>query len=124
MHRGLIVVGHGARDSSWREPFDALAARLRAVAPATPLRLAFLELMEPDLEGAAAELIGEGVDAILIVPIFFGQGGHLRRDLTELLGALRRSHPHVAFECVRAAGEDRDVLEALVRYCIRSLESG
>ncbi len=122
MRQGLIVFGHGARDPGWREPFDALVERIRALSPATPLRLAFLELTEPDLESAAAELVAQGIDAIRIVPIFFGQGGHVRRDLPERVDALRRSYPGTAFESARPVGEDRDVLEALARCCIRGLE--
>jgi sirohydrochlorin cobaltochelatase len=123
MRQGVIVFGHGARDPRWREPFDALVERIRALSPATPVRLAFLELMEPDLESAAAELVAQGIDAIRVVPIFFGQGGHVRRDLPERVDALRRSYPGTAFECARPVGEDRDVVEALARYCIRGLEA-
>ena len=122
MQRGLILFAHGARDPKWAEPFEALAARVRALAPATPVRLAFLELMKPDLETAAADLVSNGVDAVRIVPIFLGQGGHVRRDLPERVAALRASHPHVAFDTTPPAGEDRSVLDALAQVCVRDLD--
>ena len=122
MARALILLAHGARDPLWAEPFSRLAARVRALSPHTPVRLAFLELMQPDLETAAGELVAQGVDAIRIAPIFFGQGGHVRRNLPERLAALRRRHPGAAFACSEPAGEDADVLDALVRYCLRDLE--
>ena len=117
--RALIVLAHGARDPGWADPFRELLARVRALAPDTPAQLAFLESMQPDLETAAGALIAKGADAIRIAPVFFGQGGHLRRDLPERLAALRRRHPGVAFACSEPAGEDPDVLDALVRYCLR-----
>src|SRR5215831_7041888 len=99
MRRGLILFAHGARDPGWAEPFETLAARVRALAPDTPVRLAFLELMTPDLGAAAAELIASGAQSIRIVPIFLGPGGHLRRDLPQRVAALRDKHLGVSFEC-------------------------
>jgi sirohydrochlorin cobaltochelatase len=123
MGRALILFAHGARDPVWAEPFEALAARVRALSPETPVRLAFLELMQPDLETAAAELVAGGVQAIRIVPIFFGQGGHVRRDLPARIAALRARYAGVSFESAAPAGEDRTVLDALARYCVSGLES-
>jgi sirohydrochlorin cobaltochelatase len=122
MARGLILFAHGARDPLWAEPFEALVARVRTLTPATPVRLAFLELMQPDLDGAAADLVAAGVDTIRIVPIFFGQGGHLRRDLPARVEALRAKHRGTTFACAPAAGEDGEVLDALARFCVRWLD--
>src|SRR6266700_3286829 len=119
MARGLILFAHGAREPGWAEPFEALTARVRALAPATPVRLAFLELMQPDLNGAAADLIATGIDAVRIVPIFFGQGGHLRRDLPKLVEQLRVNHPRATFQCAPPVGEDSGVLDAIARFCVR-----
>src|SRR5271154_2970571 len=52
----LILFGHGARDPRWTEPFERLAARVRAQSSAE-VRLAFLELVAPDLPSAAEALI-------------------------------------------------------------------
>jgi len=121
--RALILFAHGARDPEWAEPFGELLARVRALAPGTPARLAFLELMQPDLETAASELIAEGADSVRIVPVFFGRGAHVRRELPERLAALRRGHPGVVFECSEPAGEDPGVLDALALYCLPDFES-
>jgi len=121
MARGLILFAHGARDPLWAEPFEALVTRVRALTPTTPVRLAFLELMQPDLDAAAADLVGAGVDTIRIVPIFFGQGGHLRRDLPERAAALRAKHVETVFECAQPVGEDGAVLDAIARFCVRGL---
>src|SRR5215813_12163360 len=98
MKRALILFAHGSREASWAAPFEALAARVRALSPETQVRLAFLELMAPDLGAAAAELIAQDVDAVRVVPIFLGQGGHLRDDLPKLIAALREKHPGTRFE--------------------------
>lgn len=119
--RGLILFAHGARDLGWAEPFELLAAKVRGRAPGQSVRLAFLESMQPDLSHAAAELIGSGVTAIRIVPVFLGRGGHLRRDVPALVEELRALHPGIAIDCAPPAGEDEGVLDALAAYCAQYL---
>ena len=58
MSNGLILFAHGARDPRWAEPFEAIAAAVRARAPSVDVRLAFLELMAPDLPTVADFLPG------------------------------------------------------------------
>ena len=124
MTRGLILFAHGSREPGWAEPFEQLAARVRVAAPEAQVRLAFLELMQPDLTSAAAQLVAAGIDMIRVVPIFLGQGGHLRRDLPLLIENLRTQFPGTAFACAPAAGEDPEVLNAIAAYCLRKLTEG
>jgi sirohydrochlorin cobaltochelatase len=75
---GLVLFGHGARDARWREPFERLAEKLRAARASNGddglVRLAFLELMQPDLPTAVGQLVAVGCDVVTVVPVFFGQG--------------------------------------------------
>lgn len=115
---GIVLFGHGARDPRWAEPFERLAARLRAATPAAPVSLAFLELMTPSLDTAVAAQVAAGCTRITVVPVFFGQGGHVRRDLPQLVDACRAAHPGVEIRCATAVGEDDGVLDAIARYCL------
>ncbi len=124
MAQGLILFAHGSREPRWAEPFEQLAARVRVAAPQAPVRLAFLELMQPDLAGAAAQLVSAGVDTIRIIPIFLGQGGHLRGDLPLLVNDLRAQFPVAKFAYAPAAGDDAGVLDAIAAYCVGQLGEG
>jgi sirohydrochlorin cobaltochelatase len=119
---GLILFAHGARDPRWADPLLQLKQRLGVRAPALPVVLAFLELMRPDLPSAAATLVGQGCTSICVVPIFLGQGGHVRRDLGALLQTLRDAHPGIEVRSAAAVGEDAAVLDALAEYCLRTLD--
>ncbi|KPJ31219.1 cobalamin biosynthesis protein CbiX [Burkholderia multivorans] len=119
---GIVLFGHGARDPRWAEPFERLAARLRAAGGAVQVSLAFLELMTPSLDAAVAAQVAAGCTRVTVVPVFFGQGGHVRRDLPQLIDACRAAHPGVEIRCATAAGEDDGVLDAIARYCIDQLE--
>src|SRR5258708_22829060 len=118
---GLILFGHGARDVRWREPFERLAEKVRAArgSDAGAVLLAFLELMEPDLPTAVGALVSDGCSVVTVVPVFFGQGGHVRRDLPEVIARCRGLYPSVEIRCATAVGEDEAVFDAVAEYCLR-----
>ena len=119
--KAIILFGHGARDARWREPFDRLAALWREQHAGTPVELAFLEMMEPSLEEAVTSLFNAGVTSIKVVPVFFGQGGHLRNDFPVILTACREKFPQVSLSATPAVGEDLAVLQAIIDFGSRAL---
>jgi sirohydrochlorin cobaltochelatase len=122
--RGLVLLAHGARDPAWAAPFEAVVALLRERAPETRVRLAFLELMAPRLEDAAAELAALGCRRIDVVPAFLGMGGHVRRDVPAQLARLRDAHPGIAWTLHEALGETPHVISALADATIALAELG
>ena len=122
--QAIVLFGHGARDARWREPFDRLHAKLSALLPDCAVRLAFLELMAPSLAEAIDEVAGAGVKAITVVPVFFGQGGHLRRDFPVLIEECRAKYPDVEIRAATAVGEVDGVLDAIAAYCALTLSPG
>jgi sirohydrochlorin cobaltochelatase len=118
MAKAVILFGHGSRDPLWRLPMEAVAARVRAMRPGTPVRCAYLELDTPTLADATAQLAAEGATDISILPMFLGTGRHAREDLPQLLSQLRAAHPHVAFSLRTSVGEDGRVTELLARIAL------
>jgi len=110
---GILLFAHGARDPNWALPFNAVAERVRALQPQAEVRLAFLELMTPDLASAGAELAAVGCTSIDIVPLFLGAGGQVRKDLPALAQALMAAHPGLEVRVQRAVGENPIVIDAL-----------
>jgi sirohydrochlorin cobaltochelatase len=110
---GIVLFGHGARDPRWAAPFEAVAARVRERAPDVEVRLAFLELMAPDLPCAGAELAAAGCAQVTVLPLFLGAGGHVRKDLPEIVERLRAAHPQVQWRLEPPAGELPSVIDAL-----------
>jgi sirohydrochlorin cobaltochelatase len=118
---GLVLFAHGARDPRWREPFERLAQKTRAARPELAVTLAFLELMEPGLDSAVDELARQGCTAIRVVPVFLGQGGHVREDLPAAVERVRARHPGIAVELREAVGEDDAVLERIASVAVEGL---
>jgi sirohydrochlorin cobaltochelatase len=118
MKRGLILFAHGARDPRWAEPFEAIAAAVRARSGQIDVRLAFLELMAPDLPTVAEAMVVDGVTRIDILPLFLGTGGHLRRDLPPLVNDIAARHPTVAVSLHPAAGEAPTLIAAMADHAL------
>ena len=116
--RGTILLAHGSRDPIWREPIEAVAERLRQLAPALHVRCAYLEITAPDLPVCAAELAGLGVRSITIVPLFLGMGKHVRDDLPRLLAGLQERHPSILIALRPAIGEEAQMIELMARLAL------
>jgi sirohydrochlorin cobaltochelatase len=120
--KALILFAHGARAAGWAAPFERLQHITSAQLPEVAVRLAFLELMTPQLPETVAALAADGRTDITIVPVFLGQGSHLLRDLPLIVEELRSAYPQLHLRVAAAAGEDPDVLGAIARYCIVSMD--
>jgi sirohydrochlorin cobaltochelatase len=119
----IILLAHGSRDPLWRQPIEAVAARIAADQPATAVRCAYLELCAPRLPEAAQALVQGGATQITVAPLFLGMGKHAREDLPRLMDALRQAHPGVRFHMQRAMGEDPRVVQLMAQIAAEGLES-
>ena len=120
---GLLLFAHGARDPAWARPFEIVTERLRAARPGTPLVMAYLEFMSPDMEAAAAQLAAAGCTRVHVLPLFLGTGGHVRRDVPLLLERLREQHGDaIEWRLHAPLGEQEAVLQAISLACLSVLE--
>ena len=118
---GLILFAHGARDPRWAEPFERLKRKVEAARPGVPVALAYLEIMEPDLAAAADALVAAGCRSLRIVPVFLGQGGHVRDDLPAIVAKLAARHPAIAIALTTAVGEHDAVLDRIADVAVEGL---
>jgi len=120
--QGLILFAHGARDARWAQPFEQVAARVRALQPGLAVSLAYLEFLTPDLDAAGQALVQAGCREVAVLPLFLGAGGHVRKDLPERLERLRQAHPAVQWTLRPAAGESPRLVEALAQIAIEPMD--
>ncbi len=116
----IVLFAHGSRDPLWRAPIEAVAERIRTLAPGAAVACAYLEYTEPTLETVVAQLAGSGATAIAVWPMFLGTGRHARDDLPRLVDALRAQHPGIDFTLQAAIAEHPDVLHAMAAAALQS----
>ena len=114
----IILFAHGSRDAGWRAPIEAVAERIRQLAPGTPVACAYLEFTSPDLATAVHQVLATGASTVTIWPMFLGLGRHAREDLPRLVAELRLRHPDVPIHLQPAMGEHPAVLETMARTAL------
>lgn len=84
---GVLIVGHGTRDSVGQAQMRNLACQ--AAGCLAPLRteLGFLELAEPSIAAGVESLAKMGATRIVTVPVLLLRAGHADRDIPEAVQA-------------------------------------
>lgn len=110
MKDGIVLFAHGSREPGWAKPFESIARQLSGQ---FLVELAYLERMKPTLEEAVASLASKGARRVRIVPLFLGEGGHVREDLPKLAAAARAHHPALEIVLERTIGERAEITDAI-----------
>ncbi len=95
MTRAILLVDHGSRRTEANRVVEALAEALRGRAPEQVVRVAHLELAEPDFGAGVDACVAAGADQIDVHPYFLGPGNHSSRDIPRLVEAAAQRHPGV-----------------------------
>lgn len=113
MQTAIVLFAHGARDPEWAGPLLRVKAAMERSKPEQSVALAFLEFMTPNLPQSVADLVAQGARNIIIQPMFIAQGGHLKRDLPQMIAQLRSTWPATEFCLLPAIGEAEAVVQAM-----------
>ena len=112
MKQGIVLIAHGSRDPEWSRPFERIAASLAQKLPAVSVGLAYLE-HGASLEESVSALVAKGAASIRVIPVFLGQGGHVKDDLPRLVS--RSARPGLKLSLEPPIGERAEVIEAITR---------
>lgn len=124
MKQGIVLFGHGSRNPEWAAPFQAIKREIAQQQPEAIVELAFLELMQPSLPDAIAELAARGVDSVVVVPVFISVGSHIREDLPRLVDEALVRTPGLAVSVAEPLGEAPAMLQAMARYALSPVRKG
>ena len=93
---GVVLFSHGSKREQSNRAFRELVEGIE-IEGLAEIGHAFLEFTEPGLVDAAEEMISEGADKIVIVPVFLFPGKHVWDDLPGLVEELKEEHEEVEF---------------------------
>lgn len=77
----LVLLGHGTRSEPGRQVVEDLAAQVTERLPEVPVRLGYLDVIEP----TAAQVL-DGLDEAVVVPLLMTAGYHIDVDLPQVIG--------------------------------------
>jgi len=115
----IVLLAHGSRDAGWRRPLERLREEVARLAPDRGVVLAYLQLAEPDLEGALRACAHGGGRTALVVPVFLSGGGHILRDVPRAVQQAAVEVGTMQVRCAGALGEEPEVLAGMAAACAR-----
>lgn len=121
---GLVVFAHGSRVPEANQAVEMVAAALSRAGGFPHVEPAFLELGAPDLPGAVARLLDQGVRHVVVVPYFLTLGTHLQRDLPRIVDAIRTVHAGMTIEVTEPLDGHPALVQALLDRANAALGGG
>jgi sirohydrochlorin cobaltochelatase len=112
LKQGIVLFAHGSPDPEWSRPFEQIALSLKKQLPAVAVAMAFLE-HGASLDEAVAALAAKGAVSIRVIPVFLGQGGHVKEDLPRLIAGAQRAFAGVDLVLEKTIGEQQKIIEAI-----------
>jgi len=82
---GVMLCGHGSRNTRAVDEFAHLAELLRARLPGVPVEYGYLEFANPVIHQGLDKLRATGVERILAVPGMLFAAGHAKNDIPSVL---------------------------------------
>lgn len=122
MTTGLLIVGHGSRDTNANVEFEALVATYRAARPDIEVMHGYVELARPSLSTALRDL-SQRVDSIVVLPLFLFAAGHVKNDIPLALEQARQDFPTVRFTVANVLGVHPNLVDLTFERARSALES-
>lgn len=82
---GVMICGHGSRDTDAVREFAVLSEHLRRRLPHFPVEYGYLEFATPIIRDGLDRLREQGVDRVLAVPGMLFAAGHAKNDIPSVL---------------------------------------
>lgn len=125
MKRGIVVLGHGSRASvgEANKIVFAISDMVKERSGHGLVEAAIMNRMSglQTIEDAVKKLVARGAGHITIVPMFFGNGMHIKYDIPEELAALRQEYPGVSIVMAGHIGPDTRIADILLER-VREVE--
>ncbi|HEY7484636.1 MAG TPA: sirohydrochlorin chelatase [Streptosporangiaceae bacterium] len=112
MTEPLLVVGHGTRDDEGVAEFGKFVTRLQGRLP-VDVAGGFIELSEPPLTEAVADLVALGHRRVAAVPLVLVSAGHGKGDIPGAMAREQARHPGLRYAYGRPLGPHPTLLALL-----------
>jgi len=113
----LLLAAHGTRDAAGVAAFSAFAERVAKLGATheTDVAAGFIELSDPPLREAVAELTELGHRHLVAVPLMLAAAGHAKGDVPASLARERARHTGLTWDYGRPLGPHPVLLDLLER---------
>lgn len=109
---GVMLCGHGSRDTGAVQEFAVVAGQLRARLPFDAVEYGYLEFAKPIIRDGLDKLRAKGVTKVLAIPGMLFAAGHAKNDIPSVLNAYQAQNEGMTIHYGRELGIDLKMLRA------------
>ncbi|MDP6565068.1 MAG: sirohydrochlorin chelatase [Alphaproteobacteria bacterium] len=109
---GVMVCGHGSRDTAAVTEFEAVARGIAERLPQFGVDSGFLEFARPIIRDGLDRLRESGHDHIIAVPGMLFAAGHAKNDIPSVLNTYQAQHDGLHIDYGRELGIDTKMMRA------------
>ncbi|WP_163536624.1 sirohydrochlorin chelatase [Gracilibacillus sp. YIM 98692] len=121
--RSVIYICHGSRLPEAKEEAYQLISKVKRVVEEPIQEMCFLELQDPTLSKTVENVISQGAEQVMIVPVLLLTAGHAKHDIPEMIEKERWKYPEVSFHYGRPIEVEPKMIEVLVDHIRRATTS-
>ncbi len=96
--RGVLLIGHGTRDTIGTDQFFELSNRLAFAVDPMPVKAALLEFQQPTISQAWQALAELGIRHIHVAPLLLFAAGHAKQDIPQLIDQCSAATPEITYD--------------------------
>ncbi|EMS88801.1 CbiX/SirB N-terminal domain-containing protein [Leptospira noguchii] len=109
---GILIVGHGSRESSYDGEFKKFVEGYHNLHPEYEIRTAYVELSKSDVKTTLREF-SKTHNKILIFPLFLFASNHVKNDISLILSDLKREFVNHRFISAMPLGVHSNIINLL-----------
>ena len=111
MRTGVILLAHGSKRAESNAVFDQLVTKVGRKIDYEVVQGAVMEFAEPKLPTVVKELVEQGIEKIIILPLFLFPGAHVKRYLPAEVEALKDKYQEIEFVVGDSLGTEEKLAE-------------
>ncbi len=107
------MLSHGSRNLEAQAMLEQVLFFLQAKKPEALIRGAFLEFNQPNLSQALQAMAEQGVQKILVLPLFLLLGKHVLEHIPAIVSQTQKLYPGLEIKLAEPLGTDARIAEIL-----------
>lgn len=111
----LLGVAHGSKTPGSQQVVEQLLERVADLRPGLRTAAAYVDNASPSIARALRELVAQGVDDVVVLPLLLSPASHSKTDVAASVQAGRLAHPGLRLRYGRPLGPHPVLVDVLAR---------
>lgn len=95
---GILLISHGSPRDEANNAFSELTAKIAARLNSNNILPTFFSIKRPNIMDQVGKLAEQGIEHIIMLPYFLGNGQHIRADIPAQLEQCNEKYPEIEIE--------------------------